>query len=93
MSPSQSPSCASNPRTYSYGGLYGSRFLNINSFHPSSRVNGEDSTTSKRVEDVTKYKLPTYQAAAVVVRFAPLEGPCLDSNDPSSPFSLQSFPE
>jgi hypothetical protein len=27
----------------------------------------EDSTTSRRVESVAKYKLPTYQAAAVVV--------------------------
>lgn len=64
MSPAQSPSCASNPRTYSYGGLYRSGFLHINTFR--SRVDEESSVTRKRVEDVTKHKLPTYQAAAVV---------------------------
>ena len=30
-------------------------------------VDEEDSTTSRRVESIAKYKLPTYQAAAVVV--------------------------
>ncbi|KAI9450380.1 hypothetical protein BJY52DRAFT_1302917 [Lactarius psammicola] len=66
MSPAQSPSCTTNPRTYSYGGLYRSRFLHINTFHSGSRADEESCMTRKRVEDVTKYKLPTYQAAAVV---------------------------
>ena len=74
MSPTQPPSCAINPRTYSksYGGLSESGFLHINNVRSFSRVDEEGVATSKRVEDFTKYKLPTYQAAAVVVRLAPL---------------------
>ena len=76
MSPAQPPSFASNPRAYSesYGSLNQPGFLHINNFRSFSRVNGEGTATSKRVEDFTKYKLPTYQAAAVVVRLAPLVG-------------------
>ncbi len=82
VSPAQSPSCTGNPRTYSYGGLYRSGFLHINTFRSGSRA--DEQSCMKRVEDVTKYKLPTYQAAAVVVRLAPLVGQCLNSNDLSS---------
>ncbi|KAI0251692.1 hypothetical protein BJV78DRAFT_418339 [Lactifluus subvellereus] len=67
MSPIQAPVCAHNTRIRADVALSRTELLHINTlFRHGSFLDEENSMTTKRVESVAKYKLPTYQAAAVV---------------------------
>lgn len=69
MPPIQAPVCAHKTRIRADVALNGTELLhNDTLFHHRSLLDEENSVTSRRVESVAKYKLPTYQAAAVVVR-------------------------
>lgn len=70
MTSIQAPVCVhyhDPPRNESV--LSGAEFLHLDAFfHRSALLEGENAMTRKRAECVAQYKLPTYQAAAVVVR-------------------------
>lgn len=71
MSSIQAPVCVhyhDPPRNESV--LSGAEFLHLDAFfHRSAALlEEENAMTRKRAECVAQYKLPTYQAAAVVVR-------------------------
>ncbi|KAI0300019.1 hypothetical protein B0F90DRAFT_1817817 [Multifurca ochricompacta] len=67
MSPIQTPVCTRNAQIRANVGLNGTQFLHVDTFFRRGLPSDDDnSLTNRRVESVTKYKLPTYQAAAVV---------------------------
>jgi hypothetical protein len=69
MSPVQEPLCTTDfPRTRIDAALIRAEFLHPDSFYPGTFLEEEDAEMRKRAENVSQYKLPTYQAAAVVVR-------------------------
>ncbi|KAF8497907.1 hypothetical protein F5888DRAFT_1803360 [Russula emetica] len=67
MSPVQAPVCTTDyPRTRIDAALIRAEFLHPDSFYPGTFLEEEDAAVRKRAETVSQYKLPTYQAAAVV---------------------------
>ena len=77
MSPVQEPVCTTNyPRTRIDAALIRAEFLHPDSFYPGTFLDEEDAAIRKKAENVSQYKLPTYQAAAVVV--------CVVYSDPTS---------
>ena len=77
MSPVQEPFCtAEYPRTRIDAALIRAEFLHPDSFHPSTFLDEEDASMRRRAESVSQYKLPTYQAAAVVVRTVYSDSTC-----------------
>jgi len=95
MSPVQEPFCtAEYPRTRIDAALIRAEFLHPDSFHPSTFLDEEDTAMRRRAESVSQYKLPTYQAAAVVVRTVYSESLILHVilieafSSPRSPLSL-----
>ena len=71
MSPVQEPVCTADyPRTRIDAALIRAEFLHPDSFDPGTFLEEGDAAMRKRAENVSQHKLPTYQAAAVVVRMA-----------------------
>jgi hypothetical protein len=71
MSPFKPPVCLYDTRARADVALSGSELLHMEAvFRHGVSSDEENSTTNNKVESVIKYKLPTYQAAAVVVRTA-----------------------
>jgi hypothetical protein len=72
MSPVKAPVCTADyPRTRmdtSHATLIQAEFLHPDAFDSGTFLEEGDTTMRKRAESVSQYKLPTYQAAAVVVR-------------------------
>jgi len=71
MSPVKEPVCTADyPRTRIDAALIRAEILHPDSFYPQfgTFLDEEDAAMRKRAENVSQYKLPTYQAAAVVVR-------------------------
>ena len=71
MPPVQEPVCTTDySRTRIDAALIRAEFLHSDSesFYPGTFLEEEDAAMRKRAENVSQYKLPTYQAAAVVVR-------------------------
>lgn len=91
MSPVQEPVCTNDhPRTRIDAALIRAEFLHPDSFYPGAFLE-EDAAMRKRAESVSQYKLPTYQAAAVVVRMVyPDPSRDVDTifSSPRSPLSL-----
>jgi hypothetical protein len=73
MSPVQAPLCTTDyPRTRVDAALIRAEFLHPDAFFSGSGTSLEEESTAmrKRAERFSQYKLPTYQASAVVVRTA-----------------------
>lgn len=72
MSTIQAPVCVHyhNPPRRNESVLSGPEFLHLDAFsHHSALLEEENTATRRSAESVAQYKLPTYQAAAVVVRY------------------------
>ena len=69
MSPVQEPVCTTDyPRTRIDATLIRDEIVHPDSFYAGTFLEEEDATMRKRAENISQSKLPTYQAAAVVVR-------------------------
>jgi hypothetical protein len=69
MSPVKEPVCTTDcPRTRIDAAFIRAEILHPDSFYPGTFLDEEDAAMRNRAENVSHYKLPTYQAAAVVVR-------------------------
>jgi hypothetical protein len=77
MSPVKEPVCTADyPRTRIDAALIRAEFLHPDSFYPGTFLEEEDAAMRKTAENVSQYKLPTYQAAAVVVRMVYSDPTC-----------------
>jgi len=89
MSPVQEPVCTTDsPRTRIDAALIRAEFLHPDPFYPGTFLEEKEAATRKPVADVSQYKLPTYQAAAVVVRMVYSDSIC--DADPVFLLSMQS---
>lgn len=69
MSPVQEPVCTTDyPRTFIDAALIRTEFLHPDFLHRGTLLEEGDAEMRKWAESVSQYRLPTYQAAAVVVR-------------------------
>jgi hypothetical protein len=94
MSPVQEPVCTTDySRTRIDAAFIRTEFLHPDSFYPGTFLEEEEAAMRKRAENVSQYKLPTYQAAAVVVRIVYSDPKCDADTFFSSPCSPLSLPE
>lgn len=94
MSPAQAPVCTTDyPRTRRDAALIRTEFPHPDAFYSGASLEKENAAMRKRAENFSQNKLPTYQAAAVVVRmarvpFLPVIWTYFLSLSPHSPLSL-----
>ena len=89
MSPVQAPVCAANyPRAPRDAALIQAESLLPDAFDSGTFLEEGNAAMRRRAESISQYKLPTYQAAAVVVRTGPLRAVFFD---PGTHFFLLLF--